>query len=86
MVCPTCSIVTRKTIHGLKKHMEICQKVGTCSVSSVLTLIAGLLATSSLHKHLCQSPGSLSSNYTDLKAEDIIGQHLAGNCQLLFFL
>lgn len=27
MVCPTCSIVTRKTIHGLKKHMEICQKV-----------------------------------------------------------
>lgn len=27
VVCPTCSIVTRKTIHGLKKHMEICQKV-----------------------------------------------------------
>ncbi|MEQ2185638.1 hypothetical protein GOODEAATRI_020289, partial [Goodea atripinnis] len=26
VVCPTCSIVTRKTIHGLKKHMEICQK------------------------------------------------------------
>ncbi|XP_078806679.1 zinc finger protein 512B isoform X7 [Oryzias latipes] len=27
VVCPTCSIVTRKTIHGLKKHMEICQKL-----------------------------------------------------------
>uniref|UniRef100_A0A3Q3XPT4 C2H2-type domain-containing protein n=1 Tax=Mola mola TaxID=94237 RepID=A0A3Q3XPT4_MOLML len=30
VVCPTCSIVTRKTIHGLKKHMEICQKVSVC--------------------------------------------------------
>ena len=27
VVCPTCSIVTRKTVPGLKKHMEICQKV-----------------------------------------------------------
>nr|XP_057907336.1 zinc finger protein 512B isoform X2 [Doryrhamphus excisus] len=27
VVCPTCSIVTRKTIHGLKKHLEICQKL-----------------------------------------------------------
>ncbi|KAJ4934105.1 hypothetical protein JOQ06_006912 [Pogonophryne albipinna] len=27
VVCPTCSIVTRKTVHGLKKHMEICQKL-----------------------------------------------------------
>uniref|UniRef100_A0A1A7YU76 Zinc finger protein 512B n=1 Tax=Iconisemion striatum TaxID=60296 RepID=A0A1A7YU76_9TELE len=27
VVCPTCSIVTRKTIQGLKKHMEICQKL-----------------------------------------------------------
>ncbi|XP_029011786.1 zinc finger protein 512B isoform X2 [Betta splendens] len=27
VVCPTCSIVTRKTIHGLKKHMEICRKL-----------------------------------------------------------
>uniref|UniRef100_A0A673FQR3 Zinc finger protein 512B-like n=1 Tax=Sinocyclocheilus rhinocerous TaxID=307959 RepID=A0A673FQR3_9TELE len=26
VVCPTCSVVTRKTVHGLKKHMEICQK------------------------------------------------------------
>ncbi|XP_022533260.2 zinc finger protein 512B isoform X2 [Astyanax mexicanus] len=25
--CPTCSVVTRKTVHGLKKHMEICQKL-----------------------------------------------------------
>lgn len=27
VVCPTCSIVTRKTVQGLKKHMEICQKL-----------------------------------------------------------
>lgn len=27
VVCPTCSVVTRKTVPGLKKHMEICQKV-----------------------------------------------------------
>ncbi|KAM4610453.1 zinc finger protein 512B isoform 2-T3 [Polymixia lowei] len=27
VVCPTCSIVTRKTVSGLKKHMEICQKL-----------------------------------------------------------
>ncbi|KAM9428792.1 zinc finger protein 512B-like isoform 2-T3 [Salvelinus alpinus] len=27
VVCPTCSTVTRKTISGLKKHMEICQKL-----------------------------------------------------------
>ncbi|XP_053706002.1 zinc finger protein 512B isoform X1 [Synchiropus splendidus] len=27
VVCPTCSIVTRKTIQGLKNHMEICQKL-----------------------------------------------------------
>ncbi|XP_055739954.1 zinc finger protein 512B-like isoform X2 [Salvelinus fontinalis] len=27
VVCPTCSIVARKTISGLKKHMEICQKL-----------------------------------------------------------
>ncbi|TRY60878.1 hypothetical protein DNTS_035146, partial [Danionella cerebrum] len=27
VVCPTCSVVTRKTLHGLKKHMEICQKL-----------------------------------------------------------
>lgn len=26
-VCPTCSVVTRKTLVGLKKHMEVCQKV-----------------------------------------------------------
>ncbi|KAI4896509.1 hypothetical protein NFI96_029539 [Prochilodus magdalenae] len=25
--CPTCSVVTRKTVPGLKKHMEICQKL-----------------------------------------------------------
>ncbi|XP_041955554.1 zinc finger protein 512B isoform X1 [Alosa sapidissima] len=27
VVCPTCSVVTRKTVSGLKKHMEICQKL-----------------------------------------------------------
>ncbi|KAM6977101.1 zinc finger protein 512B [Aplochiton taeniatus] len=27
VVCPTCGIVTRKTVSGLKKHMEICQKL-----------------------------------------------------------
>jgi len=31
VVCPTCSVVTRKTVPGLKKHMEICQKVRTHS-------------------------------------------------------
>ncbi|XP_052319923.1 uncharacterized protein LOC118380778 isoform X4 [Oncorhynchus keta] len=27
VLCPTCSIITRKTISGLKKHMEICRKL-----------------------------------------------------------
>uniref|UniRef100_W5MBW5 Zinc finger protein 512B n=1 Tax=Lepisosteus oculatus TaxID=7918 RepID=W5MBW5_LEPOC len=27
IVCPTCSLVSRKTVLGLKKHMEICQKL-----------------------------------------------------------
>ncbi|XP_054946088.1 zinc finger protein 512B isoform X5 [Physeter macrocephalus] len=26
-VCPTCNVVTRKTLMGLKKHMEVCQKL-----------------------------------------------------------
>uniref|UniRef100_A0A2K5DGL8 Zinc finger protein 512B n=1 Tax=Aotus nancymaae TaxID=37293 RepID=A0A2K5DGL8_AOTNA len=26
-VCPTCNVVTRKTLVGLKKHMEVCQKL-----------------------------------------------------------
>ncbi|XP_053430864.1 zinc finger protein 512B isoform X2 [Nycticebus coucang] len=26
-ICPTCSVVTRKTLVGLKKHMEVCQKL-----------------------------------------------------------
>uniref|UniRef100_A0A8C3YCG1 Zinc finger protein 512B n=1 Tax=Catagonus wagneri TaxID=51154 RepID=A0A8C3YCG1_9CETA len=26
-VCPTCNVVTRKTLAGLKKHMEVCQKL-----------------------------------------------------------
>uniref|UniRef100_A0A3B5LJ85 Zinc finger protein 512B n=1 Tax=Xiphophorus couchianus TaxID=32473 RepID=A0A3B5LJ85_9TELE len=36
VVCPTCSIVTRKTIHGLKKHMEICQKGCSAHFSSLM--------------------------------------------------
>ncbi|XP_061113316.1 zinc finger protein 512B isoform X1 [Conger conger] len=27
VVCPNCSLITRKTVLGLKKHMEICQKL-----------------------------------------------------------
>uniref|UniRef100_A0A8D0HHM7 Zinc finger protein 512B n=1 Tax=Sphenodon punctatus TaxID=8508 RepID=A0A8D0HHM7_SPHPU len=27
VVCPTCSVITRKTIIGLKKHMDVCQKL-----------------------------------------------------------
>ncbi|XP_048078242.1 zinc finger protein 512B isoform X2 [Ursus arctos] len=26
-VCPTCNVVTRKTLVGLKKHMDVCQKL-----------------------------------------------------------
>lgn len=33
-VCPTCSVVTRKTLVGLRKHMEVCQKV-SCPRASV---------------------------------------------------
>ncbi|KAH0619268.1 hypothetical protein JD844_019174 [Phrynosoma platyrhinos] len=27
IACPTCNMITRKTILGLKKHMEVCQKL-----------------------------------------------------------
>ncbi|XP_033922494.1 zinc finger protein 512B [Melopsittacus undulatus] len=27
VACPTCSVITRKTIVGLKKHMDVCQKL-----------------------------------------------------------
>ncbi|XP_060086585.1 LOW QUALITY PROTEIN: zinc finger protein 512B [Heteronotia binoei] len=27
VACPTCSMITRKTVLGLKKHMEVCQKL-----------------------------------------------------------
>uniref|UniRef100_A0A3B4A399 C2H2-type domain-containing protein n=1 Tax=Periophthalmus magnuspinnatus TaxID=409849 RepID=A0A3B4A399_9GOBI len=36
VVCPTCSIVTRKTVQGLKKHMEICQKGCSAHFSSLM--------------------------------------------------
>ncbi|NWZ37370.1 Z512B protein, partial [Brachypodius atriceps] len=32
--CPTCSVITRKTIVGLKKHMDVCQKVRPCFIQS----------------------------------------------------
>ncbi|NXW87283.1 Z512B protein, partial [Alopecoenas beccarii] len=28
--CPTCSVISRKTVVGLKKHMDVCQKVRAC--------------------------------------------------------
>ncbi|NWS48245.1 Z512B protein, partial [Probosciger aterrimus] len=34
VACPTCSVITRKTIVGLKKHMDVCQKVRTCFIQS----------------------------------------------------
>lgn len=36
-VCPTCNVVTRKTLVGLKKHMEVCHKVGLPSPGSLGT-------------------------------------------------
>ncbi|XP_074776218.1 zinc finger protein 512B isoform X7 [Athene noctua] len=27
VACPTCSVITRKTVVGLKKHMDVCQKL-----------------------------------------------------------
>ncbi|NWT60817.1 Z512B protein, partial [Erythrocercus mccallii] len=32
--CPTCSVITRKTIVGLKKHMDVCQKVRPCFIQT----------------------------------------------------
>lgn len=32
VACPTCSVITRKTVVGLKKHMDVCQKVRACRV------------------------------------------------------
>ena len=34
VACPTCSVITRKTVVGLKKHMDVCQKVRTCFIQS----------------------------------------------------
>ncbi|NXX96208.1 Z512B protein, partial [Centropus bengalensis] len=34
VACPTCSVITRKTIVGLKKHMDVCQKVRACLIQS----------------------------------------------------
>uniref|UniRef100_A0A8D0LCK2 Zinc finger protein 512B n=1 Tax=Sphenodon punctatus TaxID=8508 RepID=A0A8D0LCK2_SPHPU len=36
VVCPTCSVITRKTIIGLKKHMDVCQKGCTANFSSLM--------------------------------------------------
>lgn len=32
--CPTCSVISRKTVVGLKKHMDVCQKVWACLIQS----------------------------------------------------
>uniref|UniRef100_A0A8C5TBU8 Zinc finger protein 512B n=1 Tax=Malurus cyaneus samueli TaxID=2593467 RepID=A0A8C5TBU8_9PASS len=34
--CPTCSVITRKTIVGLKKHMDVCQKGCVANFSSLM--------------------------------------------------
>lgn len=34
VACPTCSVITRKTVVGLKKHMDVCQKVRVCFIQS----------------------------------------------------
>ncbi|NXA34276.1 Z512B protein, partial [Eudromia elegans] len=34
VACPTCSVITRKTVVGLKKHMDVCQKVRACHTQS----------------------------------------------------
>lgn len=59
-VCPTCSVVTRKTLVGLKKHMEVCQKVRLCpavpgGVPPVQLLMVGALSCLQLQDALkCQ--------------------------------
>uniref|UniRef100_A0A8C3JJX9 Zinc finger protein 512B n=1 Tax=Calidris pygmaea TaxID=425635 RepID=A0A8C3JJX9_9CHAR len=34
--CPTCSVITRKTVVGLKKHMDVCQKGCVANFSSLM--------------------------------------------------
>ncbi|KAL7985676.1 hypothetical protein Chor_004246 [Crotalus horridus] len=36
VACPTCGMITRKTVLGLKKHMEVCQKGCTATFSSLM--------------------------------------------------
>ncbi|XP_065610606.1 zinc finger protein 512B isoform X6 [Cyrtonyx montezumae] len=36
VACPTCSVITRKTVVGLKKHMDVCQKGCTANFSSLM--------------------------------------------------
>uniref|UniRef100_A0A8C0AQY6 Zinc finger protein 512B n=1 Tax=Buteo japonicus TaxID=224669 RepID=A0A8C0AQY6_9AVES len=36
VACPTCSVITRKTIVGLKKHMDVCQKGCVANFSSLM--------------------------------------------------
>uniref|UniRef100_A0A8C3RPZ2 Zinc finger protein 512B n=1 Tax=Chelydra serpentina TaxID=8475 RepID=A0A8C3RPZ2_CHESE len=36
VACPTCGVITRKTIVGLKKHMDVCQKGCTANFSSLM--------------------------------------------------
>eukprot|EP00076_Gallus_gallus_P028312 XP_015151915.1 zinc finger protein 512B isoform X6 [Gallus gallus] len=36
VACPTCSVITRKTVVGLKKHMDVCQKGCVANFSSLM--------------------------------------------------
>uniref|UniRef100_A0A8B9TB83 Zinc finger protein 512B n=1 Tax=Anas platyrhynchos TaxID=8839 RepID=A0A8B9TB83_ANAPL len=36
VACPTCSVITRKTVVGLKKHMDVCQKGCAANFSSLM--------------------------------------------------
>ncbi|ETE59650.1 Zinc finger protein, partial [Ophiophagus hannah] len=36
VACPTCGMITRKTVLGLKKHMEVCQKGCVATFSSLM--------------------------------------------------
>uniref|UniRef100_A0ACB8F6G2 Uncharacterized protein n=1 Tax=Sphaerodactylus townsendi TaxID=933632 RepID=A0ACB8F6G2_9SAUR len=35
VACPTCNMITRKTVLGLKKHMEVCQKLQGLEMSTL---------------------------------------------------
>ncbi|MEQ2192198.1 hypothetical protein XENOCAPTIV_008394 [Xenoophorus captivus] len=80
VVCPTCSIVTRKTIHGLKKHMEICQKVSmqyTCLLHIEPRKIIQIHAISESRRDLCPALFSLSVIYNSFQCPARLSPPLA---------